>query len=87
MRPAPTACAFVPTCCCNEVFDNNVRKLAEVQPLVEGIQASGGCEQFFLMSSAGVYGPTDVLPLSEENPGDPNSRRAGLGANFLFKFH
>ena len=26
------------------------------------------------MSSAGVYGPTDVLPLSEENPGDPNSR-------------
>ncbi|CAJ1384951.1 unnamed protein product [Effrenium voratum] len=56
------------------VFDNNVRKLAEVQPLVEGIQASGGCEQFFLMSSAGVYGPTDVLPLSEENPGDPNSR-------------
>jgi len=56
------------------VFDNNVRKLNEVQPLVEGIMASGGCEQFILMSSAGVYGPTDVLPLSEENPGDPNSR-------------
>jgi len=56
------------------VFDNNVRKLAEVQPLVEGIEASGGCEQFILMSSAGVYGPTDVLPLSEKNPGDPNSR-------------
>jgi len=56
------------------VFDNNVRKLAEVQPLVEAVQATGGCEQFFLMSSAGVYGPTDVLPLSEENPGDPNSR-------------
>jgi len=56
------------------VFDNNVRKLAQVQPLVEGIQASGGCEQFILMSSAGVYGPTDVLPLSEQNPGDPNSR-------------
>eukprot|EP00438_Fugacium_kawagutii_P019285 Skav217188 [mRNA] locus=scaffold557:43757:46992:+ [translate_table: standard] len=56
------------------VFDNNVRKLAEVQPLVEGIQSTGGCEQFILMSSAGVYGPTDVLPLSEENPGDPNSR-------------
>merc|ERR1712008_191699 len=56
------------------VFDNNVRKLDEVQPLVEGILASGGCEQFLLMSSAGVYGPTDVLPLSESNPGDPNSR-------------
>eukprot|EP00930_Biecheleria_cincta_P004653 TRINITY_DN105574_c0_g1_i1.p1 TRINITY_DN105574_c0_g1~~TRINITY_DN105574_c0_g1_i1.p1 ORF type:complete len:447 (-),score=101.89 TRINITY_DN105574_c0_g1_i1:107-1447(-) len=56
------------------VFDNNVRKLAEVQPLVEAIEASGGCEQFILMSSAGVYGPTDVLPLSETNPGDPNSR-------------
>jgi len=56
------------------VFDNNVRKLNEVQPLVEGIMASGGCEQFILMSSAGVYGPTDVLPLTEENPGDPNSR-------------
>jgi len=56
------------------VFDNNVRKLAEVQPLVEGVLASGGCEQFILMSSAGVYGPTDVLPLSEQNPGDPNSR-------------
>mmetsp|Transcript_86017 Transcript_86017/g.170755 ORF Transcript_86017/g.170755 Transcript_86017/m.170755 type:complete len:451 (-) Transcript_86017:88-1440(-) len=56
------------------VFDNNVRKLDEVQPLVEGILASGGCEQFVLMSSAGVYGPTDVLPLSESNPGDPNSR-------------
>lgn len=56
------------------VFDNNVRKLAEVQPLVEGVQSTGGCEQFILMSSAGVYGPTDVLPLSEENPGDPNSR-------------
>lgn len=56
------------------VFDNNVRKLNEVQPLVEGIQSTGGCEQFILMSSAGVYGPTDVLPLSEENPGDPNSR-------------
>jgi len=56
------------------VFDNNVRKLAEVQPLVEGILASGGCEQFIIMSSAGVYGPTDVLPLSEANPGDPNSR-------------
>ncbi|CAL1134709.1 unnamed protein product [Cladocopium goreaui] len=56
------------------VFDNNVRKLNEVQPLVEGVQSTGGCEQFILMSSAGVYGPTDVLPLSEENPGDPNSR-------------
>jgi len=56
------------------VFDNNVRKLNEVQPLVEGVLASGGCEQFILMSSAGVYGPTDVLPLTEENPGDPNSR-------------
>jgi len=56
------------------VYDNNVRKLAEVQPLVEAIEASGGCEQFILMSSAGVYGPTDVLPLSEANPGDPNSR-------------
>jgi len=56
------------------VFDNNVRKLNEVQPLVEGIQSTEGCEQFILMSSAGVYGPTDVLPLSEENPGDPNSR-------------
>jgi len=56
------------------VFDNNVRKLNEVQPLVEAVEASGGCEQFILMSSAGVYGPTDVLPLSEENPGDPNSR-------------
>eukprot|EP00933_Yihiella_yeosuensis_P027526 TRINITY_DN21423_c0_g1_i1.p1 TRINITY_DN21423_c0_g1~~TRINITY_DN21423_c0_g1_i1.p1 ORF type:complete len:449 (+),score=115.27 TRINITY_DN21423_c0_g1_i1:41-1387(+) len=56
------------------VFDNNVRKLEEVQPLVEAIEASGGCEQFILMSSAGVYGPTDVLPLTEKNPGDPNSR-------------
>lgn len=56
------------------VFDNNVRKLDEVRPLVEAIQATGGCEQFILMSSAGVYGPTDVLPLSEKNPGDPNSR-------------
>ncbi|CAE8632702.1 unnamed protein product [Polarella glacialis] len=36
------------------VFDNNVRKLDEVQPLVEAIEASGGCEQFILMSSAGV---------------------------------
>ncbi|CAE8610374.1 unnamed protein product [Polarella glacialis] len=56
------------------VFDNNVRKLEEVKPLVEAIEASGGCEQFILMSSAGVYGPTDVLPLTEQNPGDPNSR-------------
>ncbi|CAE8704058.1 unnamed protein product [Polarella glacialis] len=56
------------------VFDNNVRKLEEVQPLAEAIEASGGCEQFILMSSAGVYGPTDVLPLTEQNPGDPNSR-------------
>jgi nucleoside-diphosphate-sugar epimerase len=56
------------------VFDNNVRKLSQVQPLVEAVEASGGCEQFILMSSAGVYGPTDVLPLSEQNPGDPNSR-------------
>jgi len=56
------------------VFDNNVRKLAEVQPLVEAIQSTGGCEQFFLMSSAGVYGPTEVLPLNEATPGDPNSR-------------
>lgn len=56
------------------VFDNNVRKLEELQPLVEGLMASGGCEQFFLMSSAGVYGPTDVLPLNESTPGDPKSR-------------
>jgi len=56
------------------VFDNNVRKLEELEPLVEGILASGGCEQFILMSSAGVYGPTDVLPLSEATPGDPKSR-------------
>lgn len=56
------------------VFDNNVRKLAEVQPLVEGLEASGGVEQFIIMSSAGVYGPTDVLPLNEATPGDPNSR-------------
>jgi len=56
------------------VFDNNVRKLEDIQPLVQGLQASGGCEQFIIMSSAGVYGPTDVLPLSESTPGDPNSR-------------
>jgi len=56
------------------VFDNNARKLSDVEPLVEGIEATGGCEQFIFMSSAGVYGPTDVLPLSEKNPGDPNSR-------------
>jgi len=56
------------------VFDNNVRKLAEIQPLVEAIQSTGGCEQFIVMSSAGVYGPTEVLPLNEATPGDPNSR-------------
>jgi len=56
------------------VFDNNVRKLDEIQPVVEGIESSGGCEQFLVMSSAGVYGPTEVLPLSETTPGDPNSR-------------
>jgi len=56
------------------VFDNNARKLTDVQPLVEAIEQTGGCEQFFFMSSAGVYGPTDVLPLSEKTPGDPNSR-------------
>lgn len=59
------------------VFDNNVRKLEEIQPVVQGIkaqlnltqlpaaaapilrQAKGGCEQFIMMSSAGVYGPTE----------------------------
>jgi len=56
------------------VFDNNVRKLEECQPLVEAVMASGGVEQFVLMSSAGVYGPTQVLPLTEKNPGDPKSR-------------
>jgi len=56
------------------VFDNNARKLTDVEPLAEAIQASGGCEQFVFMSSAGVYGPTDILPLSESNPGDPKSR-------------
>lgn len=56
------------------VFDNNVRKLEEIQPVVQGIKAKGGCEQFIMMSSAGVYGPTDVLPLNEMTPGDPNSR-------------
>jgi len=58
------------------VFDNNARKLVDVEPLVEAIQATGGCEQFIFMSSAGVYGPTDVLPLNEETPGDPKSRHA-----------
>merc|ERR1719330_558639 len=56
------------------VFDNNARKLADVEPLVEAIVATGGCEQFIFMSSAGVYGPTDLLPLDESTPGDPNSR-------------
>jgi len=56
------------------VFDNNVRKLEEIQPVVQGIKAKGGCQQFIMMSSAGVYGPTDVLPLNEMTPGDPNSR-------------
>lgn len=56
------------------VFDNNVRTLEELQPLVEALEAAGGCEQLFLMSSAGVYGPTEVLPLTEQNPGDPKSR-------------
>merc|ERR1719191_1579286 len=56
------------------VFDNNARKLEDVEPLAEAVLASGGCDQFFFMSSAGVYGSTDVLPLSEQNPGDPNSR-------------
>ncbi|CAJ1327863.1 unnamed protein product [Effrenium voratum] len=56
------------------VFDNNVRTLADIEPLVRGIKAKGGCQQFIMMSSAGVYGPTDVLPLSESTPGDPNSR-------------
>ncbi|CAK9114805.1 Chloroplast stem-loop binding protein of 41 kDa b [Durusdinium trenchii] len=56
------------------VFDNNVRKLEEIQPVVRGVKAKGGCQQFIMMSSAGVYGPTDVLPLSEATPGDPKSR-------------
>lgn len=46
-------------------------------------QAKGGCQQFIMMSSAGVYGPTDVLPLSESTPGDPNSRhKDGSAAGF-----
>jgi len=56
------------------VYDNNARKLTDVDPLVAGIEATGGCEQFIFMSSAGVYGPTDILPLNEATPGDPNSR-------------
>jgi len=56
------------------VFDNNARKITDVEPLVEAIEATGGCDQFIFMSSAGVYGPTDVLPLTEKTPGDPNSR-------------
>lgn len=56
------------------VYDNNARKLTDVEPLVAGIEATGGCEQFIFMSSAGVYGPTDILPLNEATPGDPNSR-------------
>lgn len=56
------------------VFDNNARKLEDVEPLVEAIEATGGCDQFVFMSSAGVYGPTDIMPLTEANPGDPNSR-------------
>jgi len=56
------------------VYDNNARKLEEVEPLVEAVMAAGGCDQFIFMSSAGVYGPTGVLPLTEVNPGDPNSR-------------
>jgi len=56
------------------VFDNNARKLSDVEPLVAGIEATGGCEQYVFMSSAGVYGPTDLLPLSEATPGDPSSR-------------
>jgi len=58
------------------VYDNNARKLDDVTPLVEAIQETGGCEQFFFMSSAGVYGPTDVLPLNEATAGDPKSRHA-----------
>lgn len=48
-------------------------------------QAKGGCEQFIVMSSAGVYGPTDVLPLNESTPGDPKSRHKDKLAceNFL----
>jgi len=56
------------------VYDNNARKVSDVEPLVEAIQATGGCSQFIFMSSAGVYGPTELLPLNEETPGDPNSR-------------
>lgn len=56
------------------VFDNNARKLEDVQPLVQAIETTGGCEQFIFMSSAGVYASTNVLPLNEKNEGDPNSR-------------
>eukprot|EP00929_Paragymnodinium_shiwhaense_P030333 TRINITY_DN1720_c0_g1_i3.p2 TRINITY_DN1720_c0_g1~~TRINITY_DN1720_c0_g1_i3.p2 ORF type:complete len:475 (+),score=123.45 TRINITY_DN1720_c0_g1_i3:123-1547(+) len=56
------------------VYDNNARKLEDVQILVDAIEATGGCDQFIFMSSAGVYGPTQVLPLNEATPGDPNSR-------------
>eukprot|EP00971_Amphidinium_carterae_P018464 364371-Amphidinium_carterae.1 len=56
------------------VYDNNARKVSDVQPLVDGIKATGGCSQFIFMSSAGVYGSTELLPLNEQTPGDPNSR-------------
>ena len=57
------------------IFDNNGRKLADTQPLVELFQDK--IQQFIYMSSAGVYLPSDQMPHREGDPTDPKSRHLG----------
>ncbi|MBF2097344.1 MAG: NAD-dependent epimerase/dehydratase family protein, partial [Gloeomargaritaceae cyanobacterium C42_A2020_066] len=57
------------------VFDNTGRELADTQPLVELL--GDRIQQFVYVSSAGVYAPSETLPLRETDPVDPKSRHWG----------